>query len=155
MSSRFRLFIDLITDKARTELRDFQNEVDSVGEDWQRVKVMVQRESREILGLINGLVGLAQNVSTQFGDLLGPFGEYLLGLISVTIATLTNMAIAASSTIIAAPLGITIAAAAGLFSIAAHGAAAQGLAELRTDVDNMAATVSSIGTVVSSLSGLI
>lgn len=151
MSERFRLFIDLITDSARRELDDFSKQVDRVGAKWQRIKITVQREATGILRTIGSLVNLAQNVMDQFGVILGPFEEWIFGLIGIMVTTLLNMSVAASSTVIGAPLGILIAASAGIFSAATLTLAAAGMDDARDNMNKISATMSGLGSFVGSL----
>ena len=63
------------------------------------------------------------------GVILDPVQEYIFGLITITVTTLLNMAVAASATVIGAPLGVVIAAAAGVFSIVSLANATAGFNE--------------------------
>lgn len=143
-SERFTLFIDANFAKAKAEAQEFREAIDELGEDWQKTKQTIEREAQGILRTISSMISLAQNVIEQMGFILDPFGSYLVGLIDITITTLLQMAVAASSTVIGAPLGVTIAAAAGVFSVVAHTATAQGLSEARADIDAIRSNLLSV-----------
>ena len=154
MSSTSTLFVDLNTSKAKAEAQAFKESIDRLGEDWKKVKQTVEREAQGILRTISSMIDLAQNVIQGMGVILTPFEEYLVGLIDITVTTLLQMAVAASSTVIGAPLGVTIAAAAGVFSVVSHAATAQGLTEARADIDGINRTLSSVSDVISNLAQL-
>ena len=147
-SDRFTLLIDVNTSKAKSELVEFKEAIDRLGADWQQTKQTIEREAQGILRTISSMIDLAQNVIEQMGFILTPFQDYLVGLIDITITTLLQMAVAASSTVIGAPLGVTIAAAAGVFSVVAHASAAQGLSEARADIEDIQSTLASVSNVI-------
>lgn len=151
-SSSFTLFLDLNISKAKKEYEEAKRDIEKIGATWRKTKDLIKRESRAILGTMKTLINIGQNVMERMGFVLDPFQEYITGLINITITTLLQMSIAASSTGIGIPLGVAIAASAGIFGIASHAMASAGIAEAKGDIENLEATMRDLGTLVSSLS---
>ena len=152
-SDDFTVWLNLNTTKARAEYQEIKRDIETLGVVWNETKDLIRREHTAILRTMGTLVNIAQNMFERMGFVLDPFQEYITGLISITITTLLQMSIAASSTVIGAPLGVTIAASAGLFSVAAHGAAQQGLSEARDSITDLENTMRDLGTLINAFSG--
>lgn len=150
-SDGFTLFLDLNISRAKREYEEVKRDIEKLGAVWRRTRDTIKRESRAILRTMNVLVNIGTNMIERMGFVLDPFQEYITGLINVTITTLLQMSVAASSTGIGAPLGVTIAASAGVFGVAALAMSSAGIAEARGEIEDLEATMRDLGILVSSL----
>lgn len=149
-STTATLFLDLNVKKVKEKIAAIKHEIDKLGFIWRGTRDTIKREARAILRTINTLINIAQNLVERMGMILTPFQEYITGLINITITTLLQMSIAASSTVIGAPLGVTIAASAGVFAVISHAMAVQGFSDAAESMGDLEDTVRDLGTLVTS-----
>lgn len=134
-----------------TAVNSIDREVDRLGAKWQKTKLTIKQEAIGIIGTINALVGVMQTVIDQLGIVLGPLEDFFLQIIQTTVTTMANMAVAAGSTIIGAPLAVTIAAAGGIFSIVATAGALAGISDAKESWQKASSIAGSFGALSSSL----
>ena len=126
-SERITVYMDVETDESMAELADFSRKVDEIGSKWQRTKMVIVRESRNILQSIAGLVNLAKHVLSALGMSIGPAGDALLAIISSVISSAIAMQYAYAA---GGPVGwamMAVSAAALGIAVATQIATAQGI----------------------------
>lgn len=136
----------------KSEASEATKTITELGNRWSRLKATIQKEATNILGSLAVLVGVIKNTVLAMGVILDPIQNYIFGIITITVTTLLNMAVAASATGIGAPLGVIIAAAAGVFSIVSTANATAGFNEASAQFQRASAALSGLGTLGRSLS---
>lgn len=79
------VLLGLETSQYERDLIDFRNKVDEVASRWQRVKLTVANESRNLMQSMYYFVNLARSIISNFGVSLGTMGDALLNMIASTI----------------------------------------------------------------------
>jgi len=147
-SDRVTVYVDVETDESLAELADFSRKVDDVGSKWQRVKMVIRSESRQVMQSLLGLVNLAKDIIEAFGYSIGPVGEALLAIITSVIQGAIAMQFAYAA---GGPVGwamMAISAAALGVAIGASIRAAQGVAEAKESAAKTQAILGSLTSIL-------
>jgi uncharacterized membrane protein len=94
---RFMIWIGLKKDELMAEAADVRQHIDALATDWQRIKLKIMSEGRNILMAIGGLIITAQGVMQAMGVSLGAVGDLVLQMVSTIVTSVTGMVLTYSS----------------------------------------------------------
>jgi hypothetical protein len=105
------ILINVDFSEAELELQDFENEINKKASLWQRVKLKILTESRQVLRTIAATVRTIQSIMAALNITLGPFGDALIemGMAVINTAIAIQYSYAAAGPIGWALVGLSLA----------------------------------------------
>jgi len=85
VSDEVEILVTVLTEEGLRELDDFGNEIEKKATLWQRTKLKILNESREVMRSIMGLLHSTRAIFAAIGLSLGPLGDAMLEMITAIV----------------------------------------------------------------------
>ena len=135
------VFLALDTIAAETKIAQLMAHADAQVADWKLKRDQVMRDIRTGMVLISSFMASARMALALVGEQIDPFFSALISMTTATVSMMLSMSAAMSVTVLGAPVGAMLAAAAITLNVLSIGNLIKEQAKITNDFESIRASI--------------